>query len=61
MIPLTVPEVRRLITADARPPLAGHAGHWSAWTRSHQARSRWFHQRARLARDTEITMSPLVS
>lgn len=26
-----------------------HAAHWSAWRRRHQARARWFHQRARLA------------
>jgi hypothetical protein len=53
MIPLTVPEVKRLLAAATpRPP--GHADHWSGWTRRHQARSRWYHQRARLARDTAI-------
>ena len=57
MIPLTVPEVKRLLaaaTTTPRPP--GHADHWSGWTRRHQARSRWFHQRARLARDAKITL-----
>jgi SRSO17 transposase len=52
MIPMTVPEVKRVIaalTARAHPP--GHVIHWDAWTRRHQARSRWFHQRARLARE----------
>jgi SRSO17 transposase len=61
MIPLTVPEIKRLLaaaTARAAPP--GHLIHWSGWTRRHQARSRWFHQRARLERDQEITMNPLV-
>ena len=61
MIPLTVPEVRRLIAAAmtrAWPP--GHIEHWSGWTRVHQARSRWFHQRTRLERDQEITMNALV-
>jgi SRSO17 transposase len=52
LIPLTVREVRRLL-ADAlsnpRPP--GHAASWLEWRRRHQARSRWFHQRARLERD----------
>jgi SRSO17 transposase len=52
LIPLTVPEVKRLL-ADAlhqqKPP--GHNTHWSNWRRRHQARSRWFHQRARLNRD----------
>jgi hypothetical protein len=28
-----------------------HIIHWDAWTRRHQARARWFHQRARLQRD----------
>jgi SRSO17 transposase len=52
LIPLTVPEVRRLL-ADAlsypKPP--GHAARWLQWRRRHQARSRWFHKRARLARN----------
>jgi SRSO17 transposase len=61
MIPLTVPEVRRLIAAmTARPWPPGHIEHWSGWMRIHQARSRWFHQRTRLERDQEITMTPLV-
>jgi len=61
MIALTVPEVRRLITATARPSPPGHIEHWSAWTRRHQARARWFHQRTRLGRDASLTLSPLVS
>ena len=61
MIPLTVPEVRRLIAAaTTRPWPPGHIEHWSGWTRTHQARSRWFHQRTRLERDHEITLNPLV-
>ncbi|MGI8449943.1 MAG: IS701 family transposase [Streptosporangiaceae bacterium] len=52
MIPLTVPEIRRLLAAvPRRPHPPGHAGHWLDWRRRHQARSRWFHQRARLNRD----------
>lgn len=42
MIPLTIPEIRRLLTAAAilaHPP--EHAGHWLTWRRRHQARSRW--------------------
>jgi len=61
MIPLTVPEVRRLIAATARPSPPGHAEHWSGWTRRHQARARWFHERTRLGRDASLTMNPLVS
>ncbi len=61
MIPLTVPEVRRLIAAaTARPWSPGHIEHWSGWMRVHQARSRSFHQRTRLERDQEITLNPLV-
>jgi SRSO17 transposase len=61
MIPLTIPEVRRLIAATtARPWPPGHIEHWSGWMRIHQARSRWFHQRTRLERDQEITMNALV-
>lgn len=52
MIPLTVPEVKRLL-ANAlhhpRPP--GHDTHWLNWRHRHQARARWFHQRTRLNRD----------
>ena len=52
MIPLTIPEIKRLLAAvlpRRHPP--GHARHWLNWRRRHQARSRWFHQRARLNRD----------
>jgi hypothetical protein len=60
LIPLTVPEIRRLLaaaTARLWPP--GHIEHWSAWMRTHQARARWYHQRARLERDQHIIMKPL--
>jgi SRSO17 transposase len=52
LIPLTVREIKRLLAAalsHPRPP--GHAARWLHWRRRHQARSRWFHQRARLARN----------
>jgi hypothetical protein len=52
LIPLTVREVQRLLAAALdRPRPPGHAATWLQWRRRHQARSRWFHQRARLARD----------
>jgi SRSO17 transposase len=52
MIPLTVPEIKRILTAlTARPIPPAHVIHWNAWTRRHQARARWFHKRARLQRD----------
>jgi hypothetical protein len=52
LIPLTVHEVKRLLARildRLRPPW--HAAHWLQWRRRHQARSRWFHKRARLARN----------
>jgi SRSO17 transposase len=52
MIPLTVPEIKRILAAlTTRPLPPPHVIHWDAWTRRHQARSRWFHKRARLKRD----------
>ena len=52
MIPLTVPEIRRITAAlTARPLPPPLIIHWDAWTRRHQARARWYHQRARLKRD----------
>jgi SRSO17 transposase len=50
MIPLTVPEIARLLTALTHPRSPpGHAEHWSGWKRRHQALARWYHQRTRLA------------
>jgi SRSO17 transposase len=54
MIPLTVPETGRLLT---HPPPPGSAGHWLDWRRRHQARSRWYHQRTRLARHIAIALA----
>jgi hypothetical protein len=55
MIPLTIPEITRLLaTPPAGPP--GHAEHWAAWRRCHQARARWYHLRIRLARDAKIAL-----
>jgi SRSO17 transposase len=57
MIPLTVPEIRRLLAAQLlRPSPPGLARHWLNWRRRHQARSRWYHQRTRLARDATIAL-----
>jgi hypothetical protein len=55
MIPLTVPEIRRLLAAAfQRPHAPGHATHWLNWRRRHQARSYWVHQRTRLNRDNAL-------
>jgi hypothetical protein len=55
LIPLTVREIKRLLAAalhHPKPP--GHAARWLEWRRRHQARSRWFHKRARLARNYSL-------
>jgi hypothetical protein len=50
MIPLTVPEIGRLLAALLlQPSPPGHAACWLDWRRRHQACSRWYHQRTRLA------------
>lgn len=57
LIPLTVPQIRQILadaTAPSLPP--DHAGRWDTWTRRHQARARWFHKRARLARGAGIAL-----
>jgi hypothetical protein len=52
LIPLSVREVKLLLAAALRRPRPpGHAARWLQWRRRHQARSRWFHKRARLARN----------
>ena len=60
MIPLTIPEIKRLLAALTTRPLPRWLViHWDAWTRRHQARSRWFHQRARLARQPQFAQVKL--
>ena len=52
LIPLTVREIKHLLSAALRRPAPpGHTARWLEWRRRHQARSRWFHKRARLARN----------
>ena len=54
-IPLTVAEIKRLLNAaTARPRPIWHAARWSRWRRRHQARARWYHKRARLARQPQF-------
>jgi hypothetical protein len=55
MSPLTIPEIKRLLAAlTIRSLPRWLVIHWDAWTRRHQARSRWFHKRARLARQLQF-------
>ena len=57
MIPLTIPEIKRLLAALTTRPLPRWLViHSDAWTCRHQARSRWFRKRARLARNAELTL-----
>lgn len=57
MIPLTVAEIARLLAALLhRPTPPGHTIYWLTWRRCHQALARWYHQRTRLARNTEISL-----
>jgi SRSO17 transposase len=51
LIPLSVREVKRLLATLRRPQPPAHTARWLQWRRRHQARSRWFHKRARLARN----------
>jgi hypothetical protein len=52
LLPLTVPEVRRLRCGLVwrNVPSQAHTLAWSRWRRRHQARARYFHYRTRLAR-----------
>jgi SRSO17 transposase len=60
LIPLTIREIQRLYNAATRRPApAWLTAHWSRWRRRHQARARWFHQRARLARNLELAQVSL--
>ena len=55
LIPLTVNAVKRLFNLLTRPlHFIGHHVYWDWWSRRHQARSRWFHQRTRLRRQQAI-------
>ena len=57
MIQLNIPQIKRILAALTTRLLPRWLViHWDAWTRRHQARARWFHQRARLARDTELSL-----
>jgi len=51
LIPLTAAEIKRVFNLITRTwQTIRHYLHWSWWRRRHQARARWFHQRARLRR-----------
>ena len=55
LIPLTIAEVRRLLTLLTRTEQPrDHHLHWACWRRRHQARARWYHQRTRLGRELNL-------
>lgn len=58
LIPLTVAEIRRLLSLLTRTeqPQAHHL-HWAWWRRRHQARARWYHHRTRLGRELNLLAS----
>ncbi|MDQ5853837.1 MAG: hypothetical protein M3380_17575, partial [Chloroflexota bacterium] len=57
MIPLTVPEVRRLLVTFAwsAPPPEERTLSWSIWRRRHQARARRSHYKRRAERLRHLT------
>jgi hypothetical protein len=57
LLPLTVPEVRRLLFALVwqPPPSAEHVLHWSGWRRRHQARAKQAHIKRR-QRKTQVRL-----
>ena len=58
LLPLTIPEVRRLLAPSFRPPAAPNTAlRWSMWRRRHQQRARRAHwrRRQRLA-DPELVL-----
>jgi len=55
LIPLSAAEIKRLVNLVTRAwQSIRHYLHWSWWRRRHQARARWFHQRARLRGEQPI-------
>jgi len=58
MVPLSVPEVRKLFhyLVDNRPLSAVHRLAWSFWRRAHQAIARLCHSKRRLASVTQLQL-----
>jgi hypothetical protein len=58
MVPLSVPEVRKLFhyLVDNRPLSAVHRLAWSFWRRAHQAIARLCHYKCRLASLTQLQL-----
>ena len=57
MIPLTIPEIKRLLAAlTTRPLPAGSSSTGTPGPAATRPAPRWFHKRARLARNAELTL-----
>ena len=58
LLPLTVPEVRRLLwhLVWERPPSVEAVEHWSVWRRRHQQRARDCHWRKRTRRQRKTRL-----
>jgi hypothetical protein len=56
LLPLTVPEVRRLLwhLVWVRPPDRDAARTWSHWRRQHQQRARQSHWKRRTSNETRL-------
>ena len=56
LIPLTVPEIRRLLARLwlAPPPDVGAIWRWSRWRRRHQAIARFYHYLRRTAHQLQL-------
>jgi len=61
MVPLTVPQIKHLLATRLTWHPPGHADRWLDWKRRHQARARWYHQRTRLARNSEVVPGQLAT
>jgi len=58
LIPLTVPETRRLLHVGAAPPeQQRHLLHWSRWRRAHQATAKRCHTEQRARRDLPMPLA----
>jgi hypothetical protein len=57
-VPITVPEIRRLLNVLLITPIGGlaHAMRWSLWRRKVQARARRAHYQHRLRRDSQVML-----
>jgi hypothetical protein len=64
LIPITIPELVRLLRDTVIPPPCrdqAHRQHWSQWRRRHQYRARQAHQRWNTYADTNTMITTIYS